>query len=260
MSLVLMVCLTAPTPLSSRQGAQPAARAGEVERVIPDVHIEREADTRRAQLVAEPRTPVFWQDTLHTAARARARVRLEDGSTLNLGSSSSLCVVQHDAAGQRTQIELQYGRIRSQVVKLAQPGAEFRVRTPVGTAGVIGTDFFLAFEDGVLKLLVFEGVVELCNLAGDCIRVERGQTSTLQSSPSSSAAVPPPELPRLVSPAESLQAVESTQVEPGPTAGGGKGPGWWVGVLGFAAVGVAAIVLATRSTTQPRQQGGNQDP
>ncbi|MCL6565856.1 MAG: FecR family protein [Acidobacteriia bacterium] len=248
LALWLVVCLAAPTTLSSQASSQTAARAGEVERVIPDVRIERQVGTRPEQLVAESRTPVFWLDTLHTADRARARVRLDDGSALNVGSGSSLRIVQHDAAGQRTQIELQYGRIRSQVVRLAQPGAEFRVRTPVGTAGVIGTDFFLAFEDGILKLIVFEGVVELCNLAGSCIRVERGQTSTLRSA---ETAGPSPEPPQAVTPAESRQAVESTQVELAPAAGGGKGPGWWVGMLGFAAIGVAAIVLATR----PQQQG-----
>jgi hypothetical protein len=154
---------------------------------------------------------------------------------------------------------LQYGKLRSQVVKLAQPGAEFRVRTPVGTAGVIGTDFYLEFENGVLTLLVFEGVVQLCNLAGDCVQVSQGMKSTIRgpetlgSAAAGRASAPDPPSP--VSPAESMSAVEMTQVEPSGVGSGGKGPGWWAGVMGFVALGVAAIVLATRPGSSGQRTG-----
>ncbi len=88
-ALWLVLCLATPMMLSSQTDPQAAARAGEVERVIPDVRIERQVGARSEPLVAESRTPVFWLDTLYTADRARARVRLDDGSALHVGSRSS---------------------------------------------------------------------------------------------------------------------------------------------------------------------------
>lgn len=259
-SCALAFALALPGSVFSHPGPQSAERAGEVQQVIPDVKIERGQAGSGRQFAAEARTPVHWLDNILTAVRARARIRLDDGSALNVGSNSSLRIVQHDAAAQRTQLELQYGRIRSQVVKLAQPGAEFRVNTPVGTAGVIGTDFFLAFEDGLLTLIVFEGIVRLCNLAGQCVDVPKGMKSAIRRPDTGGAAAaastpPAPDPPSPVSPAESMNATETTQVEPSQIPSHGKGPGWWAGVFGFVALGVAAIVLATRPESSGQRTG-----
>ncbi len=259
-SLLLVICLAAPAPVSSQPGPQSGTRAGEVQRVIPDVNIERGPAGSGRQFAAQAKTPVHWLDNVLTAVRARARIRLDDGSVLNVGSESSLRIMQHDAAAQRTQLELQYGRIRSQVVKMARPGAEFRVNTPVGTAGVIGTDFFLGFENGLLTLIVFEGIVRLCDLAGRCVDVPEGMKSAIRRpetlGPAAAAGTTPaPDPPSPATPAESMNAVETTQVEPPGVASGGKGPGWWAGVLGFVALGVAAIVLVTRRESPGQRTG-----
>ena len=90
--------------------AQGGQKAGEVSRAIPDVAIARGAQ----QLPAPVKALVDWGDVVHTGDGGRARVSLDDGSLLNVGSSSSLTVTQHDAKAQQTQIELEYGRVRSQ--------------------------------------------------------------------------------------------------------------------------------------------------
>src|SRR5205814_1962941 len=89
------------------------------------------------------RDQVQWNDQLQTNNSGRLRLNLLDGSILSLGSNSQMRVVQHNAAAQQTTLELLFGRLRSQVVKLTQPNSKFEVRTPTSVAGVIGTDFLL---------------------------------------------------------------------------------------------------------------------
>ena len=61
----------------------PEQRTGEVSRVIPAVSIMRGGQS----IAADSKAPVYWQDELNTLASGRARVSLDDGSILNLGSS-----------------------------------------------------------------------------------------------------------------------------------------------------------------------------
>ena len=126
------------------------------------------------------KTLVDWGDVVRTGDGGRARVALDDGSVLNVGSSSTLTVTQHNAAAQQTQIELTYGRVRSQVVKQSKPNAKFEIHTGVGVAGVVGTDFFLGYMNGLFQIIVYEGHVKFCNLDGLCVDVLAGQIATIR--------------------------------------------------------------------------------
>jgi len=75
-------------------------RAGEVSRVIPAVNIARSGKT----ITASAKTAVDWQDLVNTQVNARARIALDDGSVLNVGSESSMKVVKHDAGAQQTDL------------------------------------------------------------------------------------------------------------------------------------------------------------
>jgi ferric-dicitrate binding protein FerR (iron transport regulator) len=82
--------------IPSNTWAEPQAvgqRAGEVSRVIPAVNIARSGKN----LPAVAKTAVDWQDLVNTQVNARARIALDDGSVLNVGSDSSIKVVKHDA-------------------------------------------------------------------------------------------------------------------------------------------------------------------
>ena len=116
-ALLISLSLVVPSDLA----AQVAQKAGQISRAIPDVGIARGTQ----QLPAPVKALVDWGDVVKTGDGGRARVALDDGSVLNVGSSSSLTVTQHNAAAQQTQIELTYGRVRSQVVKQAKPNAKF---------------------------------------------------------------------------------------------------------------------------------------
>lgn len=112
------------------------------------------------------RDQVQWNDLLETNASGRMRVNLRDGSLLSLGSNSQMRVVQHNAAAQQTTLELLFGRLRSQVVKLTQPNSKFEVRTPTSVAGVIGTDFLMIVTADRTTVIVYSGVVQVTPLNG----------------------------------------------------------------------------------------------
>src|SRR2546427_1706118 len=146
-ALVILVSMSIAIPADVT--AQAGQKAGQVSRAIPDVAIDRGAQ----QLPAPVKALVDWGDVVKTGDGGRARVSLDDGSLLNVGSSSTLTVTQHDSAAQQTQIELSYGRMRSQVVKQSKPNAKFEVHTGVGVAGVVGTDFFLGYLNGLVQVV-----------------------------------------------------------------------------------------------------------
>jgi len=166
----------------------PGQRAGEVSRVIPAVSIARGTKT----ISASAKTVVDWLDVVNTQASARARVALDDGSLLNVGSDSSIKVLKHDGGAQQTELELTYGKIRSQAQKITKPDGKFEVRTPAGVAGVVGTDFFTGFDNstGTMSVIVFEGIVKVCNLAGVCVIVKAGQMTSVRSNDSTGPQVP----------------------------------------------------------------------
>jgi ferric-dicitrate binding protein FerR (iron transport regulator) len=170
----------------------PGQHAGEVSRVIPAVSIARAGKT----ISASAKTAVDWQDVVNTQASARARIALDDGSVLNVGSDSSIKVVKHDGGAQQTELELTYGKIRSQAQKITKPDGKFEVKTPAGVAGVVGTDFYTAFDNttGTMNVIVFEGLVKVCNLAGVCVMVKPGQFTNVRSN-DSAGPTPPAQAP-----------------------------------------------------------------
>ena len=140
---------------------------------------------------------------------------LDDGSILNLGSSSSLRVAKHDAGAQQTELALGLGKIRVQAQKISRPNGKFEVRTPAGVAGVIGTDFYVDYESNTMSVVVFEGRVKFCNLAGVCVEVGAGEMSTVRQNDTSRPASPTQTLAGVLSGAVANTSMEiSAQVAP----------------------------------------------
>ena len=225
--------------------AQVGQRAGQISRAIPEVAIARGAQ----QMTAAVKTLVDWGDMVKTGDGGRARVALDDGSVLNVGSSSSLTVTQHNAASQQTQIELTYGRVRSQVIKQSKPNAKFEIRTAVGVAGVVGTDFFLGYMNGLFQIIVYEGHVRFCNLDGLCVDVLAGQIATIRDGHQA------PDPPGQATPSELTEAVNATTV--GATIPGNGPPpvhlsaGWIVALTAIVAVPAIVVPIATRGSSAP---------
>src|SRR5258708_1510263 len=207
-------------------------RAGEVSRLIPAVNIARNGKS----ITAAAKGAVDWQDLVNTEVKARARIALDDGSVLNVGSESSMKVVKHDAGAQQTELELTYGKLRTQAQKIAKPDGKFEVRTPAGVAGVVGTDFFVEYANSTMNVIVFEGLVKVCNLAEVCVLVKAGQMTSVRSG-DNSGPLPPTQatLDLLVATSKDTDAGQLGVQGVGPHLGT-----WWtIGiVLGVAAVGL----------------------
>jgi ferric-dicitrate binding protein FerR (iron transport regulator) len=227
-------------------------RAGEVSRVIPAVSIARGAKN----ITASTKTIVDWQDLVNTQVNARARIALDDGSVLNVGSESSMKIVKHDAGAQQTELELTYGKLRTQAQKLSKPDGKFEVRTPAGVAGVVGTDFFTEFDKttGTMNVIVFEGLVKVCNLAGICVVVKAGQMTSVRSGDNSGPTAP------LQATLDTLVASSKDTQIGGPSGTGATGTGshagvWWTVGLAIAVPAVVLPIVLNRSTGIPTANG-----
>lgn len=167
---VLLSLLLAASPAF----AADSQTAGEVKALIP-------AAARNNQAV-QVKDALAWNDLLHTDAKGRMRAGLTDGSILSLGSNSELRVVQHDAASQQTSLEMNYGKMRNQVVKITQPGGKYEVKTANAVIGVIGTDFFVGFDNNQTTVICYVGKVAVTPLQGaKVVKSDSGNAGTSNS-------------------------------------------------------------------------------
>src|SRR5215475_3424568 len=254
-ALAMSALLCMPSELAVAADT-PGQRAGEVSRVIPAVNIARGSKT----INASAKTVVDWLDVVNTQASARARIALDDGSVLNVGSESSIKVVKHDGAAQQTELELTYGKLRSQAQKITKPDGKFQVKTPAGVAGVVGTDFFVSYDNstGTMNVTVFEGVVKVCNMAGACVEVKAGQFSNVRTNDSSG-----PQAPTQASLDVLMSAGSTTDVGRGPGVQDvghhiGKGTAITLGILAVIPAVVIPVVASrgTNGTAQPGKPTG----
>jgi ferric-dicitrate binding protein FerR (iron transport regulator) len=240
-SLAITLCLLLTFPIQALPQAT-SQHAGKVSALVPAVNLERAGQT----MTATPEIPVFWEDTIATGHLARARVALDDGSILNVGADSSLRVTKHDAASQQTDLELSYGRVRANAVKQTKSGASFKIRTPTGVAGVVGTDLFLAFENYVTRIVVFEGKVRFCNLAGVCVEVSQGQSSTIRGDQD-------PDAPAIAPNTDLMDAGRSTALHGASSAAAGAGSlaghGLLIGTMIVIGVALPVVLVRSLSTT-----------
>lgn len=249
---VLLSWLIALPPDSWGEPQAAGQRAGEVSRVIPAVNIARSGKT----IPAAAKTVVNWQDLVNTQVNARARVGLDDGSVLNVGSDSSIKVVKHDANAQQTELELTYGKLRTQAQKIAKPDGKFEVRTPAGVAGVVGTDFFIEYSNNAMNVIVFEGLVKVCNLAGVCVVAKAGQMTSVRSG-DNSGPLPPQQatLDLLVASTKDTQAPAAPSGASAAGAGGHLGVWGTIGIVA-GAVGAGLGVGLTRGGRSTQQVPG----
>ncbi len=169
-SVVLSLLLATMPAWATPDGDQ---TAGEVKRMVPDA-------SRNAKPLAV-KDSLQWNDLLKTDAKGRVLAGLTDGSILTVGSNTELKVVQHDAKSQQTAIEMNYGKVRNQVVKITQPGGKYEVKTPNTVIGVIGTDFYVGYENNQTTVICFEGRVLVTPTVGAAVTLSTGQMTTVDA-------------------------------------------------------------------------------
>ncbi len=206
---LFLAFLMVPLPAMPQGGSSSKAtqEAGQISALIPAGFHNSTA--------ARVKDDLYWNDVLKTDKSGRMRVNLRDGSILSLGSDTEMKVVQHDAASQQTQLELNYGKLRSRVVAITKPGGKFEVKTPKAVAGVIGTDFGLVVNpDGSVTLYVYSGTVTLTLADGTVITAFAGQEVILNPDGSHTGPQPTP-------PGQQQQSILDTNLEGGGSESGG---------------------------------------
>lgn len=143
--------------------------AGQISALIPSAS--------RNSLPAKVKDDLSWNDLLKTEQKGRLRAGLTDGSILSLGSNSELRVVQHDAASQQTSLEMNFGKVRSKVVKVTQPNGKFEMKTPNAVIGVIGTDFYVSYEANRTTVICYTGKVWVSPIGDAKVVKNSGQSS-----------------------------------------------------------------------------------
>ncbi|HTR48625.1 MAG TPA: FecR domain-containing protein [Verrucomicrobiae bacterium] len=250
-SVFLCVLLSTLPVLGDPQAA--GQHAGQIEAMIPAAS--------RNDKPAKVKDELQWNDLLKTTKSGRVRAGLSDGSILSVGSDSQLRVVQHDAASQQTSLEMNYGKLRSQVEKITKQGGKFEVKTPNAVIGAIGTDFYVGFASNKTTVICYQGKVAVtplgrvqvlqnsgqANSATNSITVSEGQMVVISS------VIPPGGFQTSDTPPAVQQGTQlATDVPTNPPAGVRPGEvghtGRWVFIGSAVAVGVAAGVLGTRST------------
>ena len=249
--IALLACLLLGIPADVVAQTTQPQHAGKLTAVLPVVNVIRGPQ----QTPASTSEAVYWGDVINTGHLARARVALDDGSVLSVGSDSNLTVTKHDGGAQQTELDLNYGRVRAKAVKQVKPGASFQIRTPTGVAGVVGTDFALDSQGETTRIVVYEGKVNFCAftskkkeeggaggaeqkkekngmMLGPCVIVGAGETSSVQFD-----AAPTPPVP--------ATPVTVTEMTTTTSAGGAGGAAGGLGVAGATAVGVGAAVAVT---------------
>jgi FecR protein len=164
-AIFLATLMAALPALSEPQGG--VQHAGQITAMIP-------AATRNAQ-PTKPNDELQWNDFLRTEHSGRVRATLTDGSILSVGSDSELHVVQHDGSTQQTSLELTYGKVRSQVQKITQPGGKYEIKTPNAVIGVIGTDFLAEYATNKTTVICYEGSVSVTPLGNAQVQNNTGQ-------------------------------------------------------------------------------------
>ena len=237
-TLVFVICLALALPPDV--AAQAAQSAGKITTVVPIVNVVRGAQ----QVSASTSQQVFWGDVINTGHLARARIALNDGSIVSVGSDSNLTIAKHDAGQQQTDLELNYGRVRAKAAKLVKPDAHFQIRTPVGVAGVVGTDMVVLFDiNGKMQVICIEGACKVCDNLGHCVLMKGGEQSSVRSNEQ-------PSQPNPATPMNMTEAVNTTAATGAGATGGGIGVGAGVAVGVGAAVGATVAIVVVRVVTK----------
>jgi len=244
-ALALLLCyVLSPLALWAQAGGA-APTAGQITALIPAV-------TRNAN-PAKVKEDVRWNDLIKTENSGRARIGLTDGSILSVGSNSQLKITQHDATAQQTQVELDYGKLRSRVVAITKPGGKYEVHTPNAVAGVIGTDFSVFYNPstGVTTVMVYSGTVVVTGLGALA-----GQQATVQAGQMLQVTKNGLGTPQTTPPGEQQASIAETTTE-APGAAAAAGSHFLRNLLIGLGVAVASVAIGITTTGD---KGGTQNP
>jgi hypothetical protein len=231
-------------------GGQPQStglRAGDVTKAIPEEVLQHLAGS---EVPLGQGDPVKWEDTVRTLKTGKVEIRLDDTSTLTLGSQSILKLSKHDPQTQQTQVDFSQGYLRANVAEVVQAGASFLVNTMTAAIRARGTSFLVEAQPDRTKVYCTESEVAVRNIdpavVGD-VTVHAGEYTTVIRGR-------PPSTVLQYSVGALVKAMNATNMNPSPQ-------GWYIGSLSHGqsvatVVAIAAAGGATAAILIPTLTGG----
>ena len=101
---------------------------------------------------------------------------------------------------------------------------------------MVGTDFYILYQDGMMQLIVFEGRVRFCDKRGVCVILFGGMMSTIRGNNQ------PPDAPMPAPPSMLAEAGAGTEAV-GAAVAAAAAPSTLTTIGLIAAIGVAAVVI-----------------
>jgi hypothetical protein len=158
------------TLLATLAGHTAMAASGTALGVRPEASAETEGANRVLQVGGD----IFIGDLVTTGGKGNVQIRFSDRTELVVGPNSSLVIedylLREDGSAGKFAVNALSGTFRFVTGGAAKD--RYLTRTPTGTVGVRGTAFDLNVVEDHTSLLLIEGAVRMCNLAGQCIDVE----------------------------------------------------------------------------------------
>lgn len=138
------------------------------------VRPEASAETAGANRVLQVGADIFIGDLVTTGQKGNVQIRFSDRTELVVGPNSRLVIedylLRDDGSTGKLAVNALAGTFR--FVTGGAPKDKYLIRTPTGTVGVRGTAFDLNVVEDHTSLLLIEGAVRMCNLAGQCVDVD----------------------------------------------------------------------------------------
>ena len=153
-SRAILTCFYLSLSATFAFGQGPPTQAGEVSSLLPSAMIERGT---AAAVEVDRNDPLFWRDWFETRERGRARLGLNDGSVINVGSQARLQVLEHEQAAETTELLLQAGKVRTWIRQRSTPGRKFQVRTNAAVIGFIGTHVYVESTEKLTTVINVSG-------------------------------------------------------------------------------------------------------
>ena len=241
--------LLVPPGKYAQLGAGPqsaGSRAGEITKALPQEVVQH---VQGSELPLAQGDPVKWVDTVRTLITGKVEIRLDDASTLTLGSLSLLRLSKHDPQTQQTQVDFYGGYLRANIAELVQAGTTFLVNTQTAAISGRGTSFLVEAQPDRTKIYCTGGEVAVRSVtpavAGEVTLHTGEYTTVLRGKPPSTVLQ--------YSVGALVKAMSATNVNPTPER-------WHIGSLSHgSSVGTVVVAVtggATAAILIPTLTGG----
>ncbi len=154
-------------------GAAIADASGVAKGVDPAANATRDNAVRTLVVGSD----IFIGDRVVTGDKGQVQIKFADQTELVVGPHSSLLIddylLRDDGSNGNMVVDMLAGSFRFVTGRAAKN--RYLIKTPTGTIGVRGTGFdtFVDRSSKRSRVLLYHGVVDLCNLAGKCVTLRK---------------------------------------------------------------------------------------